>query len=89
MGAPNITQDGIFQHELNDSLDGLGVGGDAFQKKAIEDFTTIVSAEGVSTGDVIAEAAKLKMKLGASKAYFDVISTLGDDQKRLIEGAVK
>ena len=85
----NITQNGVFTHDLNPSLTALAIGGDAFVNNAIQDFTNTVSASGTSTGDIIAAAAKLKMQLGASKAYYDVISTLGDDQKRLIEGAVK
>lgn len=89
MGAANIPQDGQFVHSLDASADALGLGGDAFIDNAIDDFTTEISGENVSTGDIIAAAAKLKMQLGAAKAYFDVISTLGDDQKRLIEGSVK
>ena len=48
-----------------------------------------MNTPGVTTGEIIAAAAKLKMKLGASKAYYDVISTLGDEQKRIIEGAIR
>jgi hypothetical protein len=93
MGIPayqtNVPADGDFDHGLNGTLDVIAEGGNTFTQDAIDEFTAAVSAEGVTTGDVIAAAARLKMKLGAAKAYYDVISTLGDDQKRLIEGAVK
>lgn len=89
MGAAAITNDGVLIHELDASVDALGVGGDTFVDNAIEDFTDAISGDNVSTGDIIAAAAKLKMQLGAAKAYYDIISTLGDDHKRLIEGAIK
>lgn len=84
-----ITADGDFAHGLSGAINMIAGGGNEFTQDAIDDFTERVSAPNVTTGDVIAAAAKLKMKLGAAKAYYDVISTLGDDQKRLIEGAVK
>lgn len=85
----NVNQAGEFDHDAYTGVDALGVGGDEFQQNAVDDFTAVVNTPGVTSGDIIAAAAKLKMALGASKAYFDVISTLGDDNKRLIEGAVR
>lgn len=88
MPAP-VTNNGTFDHDHMGTAALLAEGGDDFTNDAIADFTAVVSQPGVTSGEVIAAAAELKMKLGAAKAYYDVISTLGDDQKRLIEGAVR
>jgi len=78
-----------FAHDHEPGLDAIGAGADAFTENAVNEFTAVVNTPGVTTGEIIAAAAKLKMALGASKAYYDVISTLGDEQKRIIEGAVR
>lgn len=84
-----VNNDGQFNHDHDVTTELLGEGGDEFTNNAIADFTEVVTQPGVTTGEIIQAAAELKMKLGASKAYYDVISTLGDSMQRLIEGAVK
>ncbi|HEX4879466.1 MAG TPA: hypothetical protein VFV39_06450 [Limnobacter sp.] len=81
--------DGKFDSNMSTRLSAISAAGDSFYEIAINEFLGVVSGQGVSTGQVIAAAAKLKQSLGAGKAYYDVISTLGDDLKRLISDAVK
>ncbi len=80
---------GTFSHGITGALTSLANSADDYTTDAITDFMNVVNKNGVTTGAIIEAAAKLKTQLGASKAYYDVIATLGDDQKRVIEGAVK
>lgn len=89
MGAAAVNTAGQLNHSHDTPIEALALGGNAFQRNAINEFSEVVNRTGVTTGEIIAAAAKLKMALGASKAYYDVINTLGDDIKRLIEGAVR
>lgn len=84
-----VNQVPVMNHGLNAATTNIAANADDYTTNAINTFMAAVSAPNATTGDIIKAAADLKMKLGASKAYYDVISSLGDDTKRIIEGAVK
>ncbi|HEX4916349.1 MAG TPA: hypothetical protein VFV43_00480 [Limnobacter sp.] len=85
----SVHLNGAITTDIENRIRLIAAGGDAFTREAINRFLAVVSTPGVSTGQIIAAAAELKQALGASKAYYDVIGTLGDDLKRLIGDAVK
>jgi len=61
---------------------------DAMREAALTEFETTLNTPGVSTGEVVLAASKLKQTLGSVQAYLDAIKTLTDDEKRILERAM-
>lgn len=80
--APGTSQN--LRHALNDENVTLAASGDAYFQNAINNFLTTVSGNNVSTGDIIAAAARLKTQIGAGQAFYDVISKTSDAVQQIL-----
>lgn len=83
MGAVN------FSHQLITQMAAYGDVGDTMTANATQGYMDLLNTPDVSTGQIIAGAGEFKMGLSAVKTVFDVINTLADDNKRMMEGAIR
>lgn len=85
MSGTGSATDVNFNYEP--AQDGIADNATARREQAIANFREVTNTEGVTPEEIVLAAADLKEALGTVSAMMDVVKTISDEAKRIVERA--